>query len=227
MKINIEYIDNEIIMPDNKVFNIEIEKINYFYRLINELNYISNGADSPEENNIKFFKNNNELNLFNKIDVYIDYFNIDFNSKKIINSLYRALKTTISEEDKIKIANYYLKIKNILSKSFLDYNLPLTISSEYDIELIFKLLKINVEKKNNLLDNLLILIDINNIFKINELLIFVNLKQYLNKEELNELYKYSVYNNVKILLIDSQSYGTCNEYEKKLIIDSNLDEFLL
>ena len=89
------------------------------------------------------------------------------------------------------------------------------------------MLKINVEKKNNLLDNLLILIDINNIFKINELLIFVNLKQYLNKEELNELYKYSVYNNVKILLIDSQSYGTCNEYEKKLIIDSNLDEFLL
>lgn len=227
MKINIEYIDNEIIIPDNKVFNIEIENKIYFYRLINELNYISNGADSPEEDNIKFFKNNNELNLFNKIDVYIDYFNIDFNSKKIINSLYRALKTTISEEDKIKIANYYLKIKNILSKSFLDYNLPLTISSEYDIELIFKLLKINVEKKNNLLDNLLILIDINNIFKINELLIFVNLKQYLNKEELNELYKYSVYNNVKILLIDSQSYGTCNEYEKKLIIDSNLDEFLL
>ena len=227
MKINIEYIDNEIIMPDNKVFNIEIENKIYFYRLINELNYISNGADSPEEDNIKFFKNNNELNLFNKIDVYIDYFNIDFNSKKIINSLYRALKTTISEEDKIKIANYYLKIKNILSKSFLDYNLPLTISSEYDIELIFKLLKINVEKKNYLLDNLLILIDINNIFKINELLIFVNLKQYLNKEELNELYKYSVYNNVKILLIDSQSYGTCNEYEKKLIIDSNLDEFLL
>ena len=227
MKINIEYIDNEIIIPDNKVFNIEIENKIYFYRLINELNYISNGADSPEEDNIKFFKNNNELNLFNKIDVYIDYFNIDFNSKKIINSLYRVLKTTISEEDKIKIANYYLKIKNILSKSFLDYNLPLTISSEYDIELIFKLLKINVEKKNNLLDNLLILIDINNIFKINELLIFVNLKQYLNKEELNELYKYSVYNNVKILLIDSQSYGTCNEYEKKLIIDSNLDEFLL
>ncbi len=227
MKINIEYIDNEIIIPDNKVFNIEIENKIYFYRLINELNYISNGADSPEEDNIKFFKNNNELNLFNKIDVYIDYFNIDFNSKKIINSLYRVLKTTISEEDKIKIANYYLKIKNILSKSFLDYNLPLTISSEYDIELIFKLLKINVEKKNYLLDNLLILIDINNIFKINELLIFVNLKQYLNKEELNELYKYSVYNNVKILLIDSQSYGTCNEYEKKLIIDSNLDEFLL
>ena len=86
MKINIEYIDNEIIIPDNKVFNIEIENKIYFYRLINELNYISNGADSPEEDNIKFFKNNNELNLFNKIDVYIDYFNIDFNSKKIINS---------------------------------------------------------------------------------------------------------------------------------------------
>ena len=45
MKINIEYIDNEIIMPDNKVFNIEIENKIYFYRLINELNYFSNGSD--------------------------------------------------------------------------------------------------------------------------------------------------------------------------------------
>ena len=71
------------------------------------------------------------------------------------------------------------------------------------------------------------MIDINSIFNINELLVFINLKQYLTNEELKEFYKYSLYNNVKIILIDSQSYGTANEYEKKLIIDNNLDEFLL
>lgn len=227
MKINIDYIDNDIIISDDNIFNIEIENRTYFYRLIKDLNCISNGIDTAQESDIIFFKDNMELNLFNKIDLYIDYFNIDFNSKKILNSLYKSIKSTVSEEDKNKINSYYLKIKNILSTSFLDYNLPLTMSDEYDIDIIIKLLKINIEKKNSLLENLLLLIDINNTFKINELLIFVNLKQYLNKEELNELYKYSIYNNIKILLIDSQCYGACNEYEKKLIIDSNLDEFLL
>lgn len=226
MKMSIDYVDNEIVISDTTIYNIEIENKAYFYRLVNNLNCISNGIDILQDD-IKFFKKDDEVNLFNKIDLYIDYFNIDFNSKKIISNLYKSLKNTITEEDKSKINNYYLKIKNILSKSFLDYNLPITLSNEYDIDLILKLLKISIEKQDHLLDNLLILIDINNAFRINELLVFINLKQYLNKEELNELYKYSLYNNVKILLIDSQCYGACNKYETKLIIDSNLDEFLL
>lgn len=225
MKIVVNFIDNEIAVENNNVFNIEVENKAYFYRLINEFNLISKGVISD---NIFFLdEDDNELNLLNKIDLYIDYFNIEFNSKKIINNLYKVLKTNINEEDKIKINKCYLKIKNILSKSFLDYNLPLVINDEFDIDTILKLLKVSIDSKNNLLDNLFLLIDINNNFKINELLIFVNLKQYLTLEELNELYKYSIYNNVKILLIDSQCYGVTNKFEKKLIIDGNLDEFLL
>lgn len=225
MKIVINFIDNEIAVQNNNVFNIEVENKAYFYRLINEFNLISKGIIS--ENIFFLDEDSNELNLLNKIDLYIDYFNIEFNSKKIINNLYKVLKTNINEEDKAKINKCYLKIKNILSKSFLDYNLPLLINDEFDIDTILKLLKVSIDSKNNLLDNLFLLIDINNNFKINELLIFVNLKQYLTLEELNELYKYSIYNNVKILLIDSQCYGVTNKFEKKLIIDGNLDEFLL
>ena len=225
MKINIDYIDNEIITTDDTVFNIEIENKTYFYRLISEFNAIANGELVE---NINFVdKYNNELTLLNRIDLYIDYFNIDFNSKKLINSLYKMLKNNLNEENKIKINNYYSKIKNILSKTFIDYNLSLVINDEFDLEMLFKMLKVSIKNKDNLFDNLLLLIDINSIFNINELLVFINLKQYLTNEELKEFYKYSLYNNVKIILIDSQSYGTANEYEKKLIIDNNLDEFLL
>lgn len=225
MKINIDYIDNEIIITDDTIFNIEIENKTYFYRLISEFNAIANGELVE---NINFVdKYNNELTLLNRIDLYIDYFNIDFNSKKVINSLYKMLKNNLNEENKIKINNYYSKIKNILSKTFIDYNLSLVINDEFDLEMLFKTLKVSIKNKDNLFDNLLLLIDINSIFNINELLVFINLKQYLTNEELKEFYKYSLYNNVKIILIDSQSYGTANEYEKKLIIDNNLDEFLL
>lgn len=225
MKIVVNFIDNEIEVENNNVFNIEVENKVYFYRLINEFNLISKGVISD---NIFFLdEDSNELNLLNKIDLYIDYFNIEFNSKKNINNLYKILKTNINEEDKAKINKYYLRIKSILSKSFLDYNLPLIINDEFDIDTILKLLKVTINSKNNLLDNLFLLIDINNNFKINELLIFVNLKQYLTLEELNEFYKYSLYSDIKILLIDSQCYGVTNKFEKKLIIDGNLDEFLL
>ena len=88
-------------------------------------------------------------------------------------------------------------------------------------------MKIKLETKNEILDNLLLLIDLEKVLNKRNILFFINLKQYLTSQELLELYKYSIYQQVPIILIDSQSYGTSLKYEKKLIIDSELDEFVL
>lgn len=225
MKINVNYIDNSITVENDSVMCIEIENKSYFYRLVNDFNVISNG-DVPES--ISFFDwNNEELDLTSKIGLYIDYFNIDLNSKRNINSLYKIIKSNLVEENKNKLMSHYSKMKSILSKLLVDYDIPLSIDDDFDIENILKLVKIKIKTSNDLLSNLLLLIDINKIFKNNQLLIFVNLKQYLKESELNEFYKYSLYNNEKVLLIDSQSYGVTTKYEKKIIIDSNLDEILL
>ena len=63
--------------------------------------------------------------------------------------------------------------------------------------------------------------------KSSKFIVFVNLKQYLDDNELKELYKYSIYNNVNIILIDSQCYGCSHDFEKKLIVDNNLVEFVV
>ena len=119
-----------------------------------------------------------------------------------------------------RLIDTFLKI---LNKS----DLPLQIMEEITIENIIKNLKLSISPKNDLLNNLLLLIELERILKTNNLLIFINLKQYLSDEELNELYKYALYNSVNLLMIDSQCYKNTNEYEKKLIIDSNLDEFVV
>lgn len=82
MKLIVDFIDNEIILQNNTIFNIEIENKVYFYRLINELNLLSKSI--PSDNIIFLDEGNNEIYLSNKIDLYIDYFNIEFNSKKLL-----------------------------------------------------------------------------------------------------------------------------------------------
>ena len=105
--------------------------------------------------------------------------------------------------------------------------MPIVINESINLEDIIKLSKINIKYTVNLLENILLVIDIERILKLNSILFFINLKQYLSKDELKELYKYAIYNNIKICLIDSQSYGVNIEYEKKLIIDSDLEEFVI
>ena len=225
MKINISYLENEIEIIPDYVFAIEIENKKYFYRLTHELYNIYQGMISNE---ITLYDDNHqEITGTNKIKIFINYFDFQLDSKKYINDISKYIENNISEENKMKLINEYKKITSLYKKALNEIDLPLCINPDFDIENLIKLLKIKLEIKNEILDNLLLLIDLENALNRKNILFFINLKQYLTNDELLELYKYSIYCQIPIVLIDSQTYGTSLKYEKKLIIDSELDEFML
>ena len=224
MKIVVNFLNNQIDFDDN-IFSIEVENKVYLFRIIQEFNKINNGEISDV---ISVFDNKyNEINIKNKFDLYFDFFNLDINNKKIHSKIYEHIINNLSEEDNVKIINHYNKIMKIFNKELSNLNLDININEEIISDNIIKNIKIKVEQKDSLLDNILQLIDINTLFKLNEFLVFINLKQYLSKIELIELYKYAVYNGVNLLLIDSYSYGPTLFNEKKLIIDNDLNEFMI
>ena len=225
MKLEIKYLDNDIDIKENEVYALEVENKNYFYRIVRDLYNISN--NNIVDDIYLFDDNNNEINYFNKFKIFIDFFDFNFDSKKITNDIIKYLNKNISIEVKDSILNQYNKIIKLYKKELNNIDIPLMIETETDSDNITKSLKISIEVKQNLIENLLLLIDIENILGTKDILIFVNLKQYLTKNELEELYKYSIYNEVSILLIDSQCYGGTLNNEKKLIIDENLDEFMI
>ena len=223
MKLSIKYIDNNIGFDNSYINCLEIENKNYFYKVVNDINSISNG--NILEDVIFSDDEYKELNLSNKINMVFDYFNFDFNSKKIISIINKKINDNISVEDKENLSKLYNKIRKIYLPILNDMDLNIDINNDFDLDSIIKLLNVSIKPKDNLLDNLFLLVDIEKDLSINKIIVFVNLKQYLNNNELIELYKYLLYNNVVVLLIDSQSYGVCNEYEKKLIIDDELEEY--
>lgn len=225
MKINIKYLDNNIEIKEDKINIIEIENKNYFYRIVSDFNNISNGLNN--DNIILFDKDLNEININNSINIIYDYFNFDLYFKKCNIAINKKLNLEIDEENKKEIIQIYKKLLSKFNKSLKNIDLPLIINNELSFESILKHMKLNIKYYNNLLENLLLIIDLEKELKINKLIIFINLKSYLNNKELEELYKYSIYNNIKIILIDSKSYGISKKYEEKLLIDEDLTEFML
>lgn len=223
MRLSIKYIDN-VITFDNRCINcLEIENKSYFYKIVNDINNISVG--NVIEDVVFTDDEYKELNLSNKINIIFDYFNFDFNSKKIISIINKKVNDNILINDKDNLSKLYNKIRKIYLPILNDLDLNIDINNDFDLDLMIKLLNITIKSKDNLLDNLFLLIDIEKELNINKIIVFINLKQYLNKNELIELYKYLLYNNIVVLLIDSQPYGICNEYEKKIIIDEELEEY--
>lgn len=222
MRIRINYLDNDIIITNDKVNVLEVENKKFFYRIVNNFYELSNGNDIEE---ISGYVDCDEVNLKDKIKIFTNYFNFELNSKKNISDLTKYIINFI--EDDNKIVTEYRKMLRTVNKELNKIDLPLYISADQTIDYIIKSLKIFIKQTDDLLSNLLLIIDLERLLNINSLLIFIDLKQYLEDEELKELYKYSIYNGINIILIDSINHGVTKEYESKLIIDNNLDEFVL
>lgn len=222
MKLAVDYFDNDIILYEDKVFVIEIENKKYFYRFLGDL---YNCSSSNYIEDLRIFNDNKEV-INKKIQVLINFIDFNFNSKNYLNDLTKYIIKNISEEDQNNLLKLHNKLTVNYNKILHNMDLPLSIS-EITINNIIKNIKIEIDSKNDLLDNLLLIIDLETILKTHDILVFVNLKQYLEPNELVELYKYAIYNQIKIILIDSQNYGVRLNYEKKLIIDKELNEFML
>lgn len=225
MKMNVRYLDNEILISGDVITVVEIENKSYFYNMIRELYLLMNGE---EVDTIKFFDNSSkEVSVIGKIRVLADFFDFQFNSKKYLSEVVKYISKGIEDREREEIIKWYRKLQLIYKRILNNTDLPLSINSDINIDSISKMMKVEIITKWSLLENILTVIDLEKELKINKILCFINLKQYLRTDELRELYKYIIYNQVSVILIDSQSYGVTLEYERKLIIDNNLDEFVL
>ena len=96
MKMNVDFFDNKIYFDIDYINVIEIENKIYFYRFINSLNNIINNGFSDD---IIFFNNDIEKNMNGKIRLFIDYFNLGFDSKKYEKDINKYINESINEEE--------------------------------------------------------------------------------------------------------------------------------
>lgn len=217
MKFRFSFVDNQIEVSNEYIRCIEVENNNYFWRIVNNLNNYCNQSENIDE---LIVKENFD------IDLLVDYFNISSNSKKYITNILKHIENNLDDDYYEKIRKSYNKIIDIFSGIIYDLDLPLNINNDFSINKLLKLMNISIKDTNDLLQNILTYIEISMLIQ-QKTIIFINLKSYLSKAELTELYKYCIYNKVKVLLIDNSLHGPTLDYEKKLIIDCNLEEYTL
>ena len=225
MKIKISFLDSELDFSVSNIYSLEVHNKKYLYRISKLFYMLSNDINIDD---LKAYdKNNEEILITNKIRFFTNYFDFNFNSKKYNNDIIKYIISNLEKYESEKILKTYRKICELLNKELLKLDLPISVNVEEGITNVIKLLKYSINNKEELLDNLLLLIDLETILNSNKILCFINLKQYLSKEELKELYKYATYNSVNFILIDSIKYNCIKEYEKLIIIDENLEDYMI
>lgn len=224
MIMSIFGLDNKIVFEEGKINVLEIYNKELFYNLITILNENDNGQ---EDNQIVLFEDGIRVSIEKNVFVLTDIFNVEFNSKKITNKLYNLLAENIKNRQDNELENISLELRNYLIEEINELPFEFNMKSELELSDLLKAfdLKIDTMCYTSVVEKIEFFIAIISILKIATILVIPNLKTYLDDDELLEIYKYSIYNNVKLLVIESKSSDELLKYETKNIIDEEFDEF--
>ena len=226
MKLRLNGFENEIIFDNENINVLQIEDAKCYTHIIGILNQKINGY----ENNEMFLldKNEEEIRIDKNMYMIFDLFNIEYNSKKVLNRIYDVISENIQNSQELKMEQLIIKLRNYLIEEINELPFEFVMKSEISIQELLKIFDLKIDNINytNVIERMELLIDLFSTLNIAKILVVPNLKTYLSDEELVELYKYSLYNNVNLLVIERNIRNKL-KYEKILAIDEMYNDEIL
>lgn len=217
---NIEFCDE---LKENKVDVYIIENTLFFRKIVVDL---FNQVEKNLNGDFMLFEGLEQISLSRNVLIISDFLNLDYNNKKYINHLYKKLIDlvnglefqNIKYELENKIYNFLLKLKD-----YSDY--PIDFNDELNYIDLFKAFDVKFEVDSNLyIENIINFIDICYKLNLMKCVIFVNIKNFITKDECYLIYKELMYKKIPVILFENHDRYTLNEYERKIIIDNDLCE---
>lgn len=220
-------LENSINIDADKISVLTIEDPKLYYKTINEINDLINKKSI--KNDVVLVEDDNQIVFSKRVHLLYDILNIDLNGKEVLNALYKYIQLDIDiSKFEIDLASCVSSMYDKYIDELTDVNLPVVFDEIFSIASFLKFINFRIDDENidNLLDRILQLIDIINELKLYELIIFVGLLDFLNHEEINELFKYIKYKKQSVLFIQRSSIGNIKDYTE-FIIDEDYCESIL
>ena len=231
MKMRIFSFETEICFSDDYVNVIQVENHKLFGNLVNSIYRMSNGIEEGIPEQIVLEESGKVLNCSKETMFIMDFMDFDFNQRKIQNALYHYVEEVYNLEyerfDKFQTSFYNLNLDmfDILVELPFEYECKENIEVQDYLKMIG--LKVKQNGEQTILERLLLIIDVVHYFRLAKIVFLVNVKSFLENDELVELYKYSKYKKISLVLLESGAEIMPIQYEKILLIDNDYDEILL
>lgn len=202
MKLALAELSSLVLSDNNQVTEWIIESPDLFARYVQELVLQYEGNDG------EFVLSDHDMfvEISKYMEIIFNPFGIDINSKKILNKLYLDLEKLAKTEE------IYLQTREMM-QGLTKYLLELEQKSEYilgfeqefDLTAIFKGVGMKHEiMEEDYLEKLIRYIKIISQVLGIKIITFINIRSYLNDEQMEQLLKEAIYQEVQILLIENQ-----------------------
>lgn len=219
MKLIYKSLEDTLSWKKEEVPVIIIENMQFKNLFINDL-----FLQSKTTNDAPFYisneaTKNDRLNF----ETIINPFELNVNQSTILNRV-RKIYEGLIQEDYFEISELTKDISDYLNNLALSLPVNVEWDGDLNIKRLIQLFELIVlDDSSTLLEKIMNYLQVNSQLGISNLFIFLNLKQFLNVEELNQLYTFILYEEMHIILIENQNNRTSSgKTEKQFIIDDDL-----
>lgn len=220
MKIMHPVLEHPIKFDEDMISILQIEHQEVFRNIIEEIRVqICEGTEGE-------FILSDELKQYSwksDVELLIDFFSLNMNNKKILNRLYKELEQeAVGSEYYIQTQEVIAKINQYIIGLTEKFDIALDYEEKINIQDLFKIGKITIcESDTKFLEKIIDYIKVTQEFLNIQLYIFVGIKGYLTKEELEQIYGYFIYNKINVLLVENRESEIQLDIEKYYILDND------
>lgn len=216
-------IETPITLSSSCPFVLSIENPREMFCLVTELQSQFSGA----EGNFLLIRDDQRLSFENCGEMITDVYSLDFNDKKILNTLEKSLGKISSEGNAYELYN---KLNTILSEYYSELFSNISLPLTYEGLTFRDIFKASGIRLNQCYDGALekIVCYINTVVQLKGVMFFVflNLKSILTDDELICLYKHCEREKVALLLIENNMSRATLPMESGIIITDDLCEIV-
>lgn len=210
-ELNLEFRENEVQV-------VTIENREYFSAFLQDLYNQSQGIGGK----IILSEGEKMLSLNKVVEIVWNPFSVDINNRKILSKLFQELKTISIEEQYTEICELNSKVINYLDELNLKIPYPIQFHLDLDVLDLYKVYGVQLDIEGmDMFERLLQYVKVLKSLCGIQLLVFVNLKNYLSEKQIKELYKTAFYYKMNLLLVEAHQ-GKKFECEKNQLIDEDM-----
>lgn len=227
MKLVINGFENEIKFSEEYVNVIQVKNKKLFQNIMEQI-YLNTEGNSDNLKIQLFSSDDEKLDFKDNVYLLTDLYNIDVNNKKMLTKIQEMILKNFNLESAEKIDENILKIKSLLLEEINEFPLELSVKEGISLNDIVKMFNIKIETSNfiDIVRRIESVIDILANLKLASILIIPNLKSYLNNKQTIEIYKYSLYNKINLLIVETNKVRK-NKFERILVIDKQFNDYFI
>lgn len=208
----------EVSLRENQITILTIENPRAYARVLSDLWNQTQGAEGG------FILSECEkiLSISRELECIFNPFALDCNDKKVIHKLYQELKEQAEENLLLETTEINREIILYLQKLLVQ--VPYALNYEVDLELpaLLKIYDVKVDSiGTGMLEKLVEYMKVLNQICHMRIFVFVGLKQYLTREELEKLYEFVFYEKIILCIVEAVQTPRING-EKNWLLDKDL-----